>query len=181
MRTLILLTVLPSLLCAETALSRTLPRFTEEREAAARHFVSKNLPDLLPLLDELKKTSGPQYQREISGIFRATELLAELQGDPVRYNLELRIWKAEQLAATQVARLATNSAPEPRKTEAALKDLAKELVELELAVLELKATRLESELSSAKEALARGRDHLDRDIRGRYESLLEQTRKREKQ
>jgi hypothetical protein len=180
MRAFLLIALVPVLAAGEATPPRTLPRFTEEREVAARHFVGKNLPDLLPLLDELKKASLPTYQREIRGIFQATELLAELQGDPVRYNLELRIWKAEQLAATQVARLATGSAPEPQKAEAALKDLAKELVELDLAILELKADRLERELSTAKEALTRGRDQMDRDVRGRYESLLEQARKREK-
>jgi hypothetical protein len=180
MRILLLLAVLPALVQAEVTPTRQLPRFTEEREVAARHFVGKNLPELLPLLDELKKASPVQYQREIRGIFQATELLAELQGDPARYNLELRIWKAEQLAATQVARLATGTAPEPRKTEAALKDLARELVELDLAILELKADRLERELSTVKETLNRSRDQLDRDVRGRFESLLEQARKREK-
>ena len=33
-----------------------LPKFTEEREAAALHFVRKHCADLIPLLDELKKT-----------------------------------------------------------------------------------------------------------------------------
>ena len=39
--------------CAARA--EPLPRFTEEREAAALHFVRKHCPDLIPLLDDLKK------------------------------------------------------------------------------------------------------------------------------
>ena len=35
-----------------------LPRFTEEREAAALHFVRKHCPELVPLLDEFKKTTA---------------------------------------------------------------------------------------------------------------------------
>jgi hypothetical protein len=36
-----------------------LPRFTEEREAAALFFVKKHVPELLPLLEELKKINTP--------------------------------------------------------------------------------------------------------------------------
>src|SRR2546429_247786 len=41
-----------------------LPRFTEEREAAALHFVKKHLPELLPLLTDLKKTNLSRYHQE---------------------------------------------------------------------------------------------------------------------
>src|SRR6516164_74906 len=42
--------------------ARTLPRFTEEREAAALCFVKKHLPELAPLLEQLKKNNNVQYQ-----------------------------------------------------------------------------------------------------------------------
>ncbi|HEY1861909.1 MAG TPA: hypothetical protein VGG61_16225, partial [Gemmataceae bacterium] len=38
--------------------ARALPRFTEEREAAALCFVKKQLPDLVPLLEQLKKNNA---------------------------------------------------------------------------------------------------------------------------
>ncbi len=181
MRFLSLILVLaPLASLADSPAARPLPRFTEEREAAARHFVGKHLPELLPLLDDLKKAALVQYEREIRGIFQATELLAELQGDPARYNLELRIWKAEQLAAAQVARLATGAASPPISAQNRLKTLARELVELDLAVLQLKAERLERELSLTRDALARSRDQVDRDVRLRYENLLELSHRHEK-
>jgi len=181
MRTLtLLLAVVPALLAADAPAARPLPRFTEEREAAARHFVGKHLPEVLPLLDDLKKSAADQYQREVRRIFQATELLAELQGDTARYDLELRIWKAEQLAATQVARLATGPAAETPKVQATLKTLARELVELDVALLQLKTDRLERELASTRDALSRGREEMDRDARKRYEELLRLALKGEK-
>src|SRR5438270_1337083 len=85
----------------------TLPRFTEEREAAALFFVKKHLPELLPLLEGLQKNSRPQYEHEIRVIFHETELLADLRDDTQRYDLELKIWKAENKAHVLVARLST--------------------------------------------------------------------------
>src|SRR6516162_4361952 len=65
--------------------SKPLPRFTEEREAAALFFVKKNLPELLPLLEQLKKNGMQQYRTEIREIFQATEWLADLQADSRRH------------------------------------------------------------------------------------------------
>ena len=40
------------------------PRFTEEREAAALFFVRKHCPELLPLLEELRRSNRPAYERQ---------------------------------------------------------------------------------------------------------------------
>ena len=84
-----------------------LPRFTEEREAAALHFVRKHCPELVPLLDELKKNNRASYEQQLRETFQVTELFADLQDDTKRYDLELKIWKAENKALVLVARLAT--------------------------------------------------------------------------
>src|SRR5262249_9036961 len=84
-----------------------LPRFSEEHEAAALHFVKKHLPELLPVLKELKKSSPQQYQLEVRELFNDSEMLAELKDDPPRYELELKIWKAENKAHLLVAKLST--------------------------------------------------------------------------
>ena len=68
-----------------------LPRFTEEREAAAQFFVRKHLPELQPLLEELKKSNALRYELAIREIFQTTEYLAELKDDPRRHDLELKI------------------------------------------------------------------------------------------
>jgi hypothetical protein len=160
------------------AAGAALPRFTEEREAAALFFVKKHAPDLLPLLDKLKKDDVKQYQQEIREVFHVTELLAELQDEPRRYELELKIWKTESKAAALVAKLSIPSADERKKAEAALLDLARELVELDVQVLEYKADQLDKELGATKDELSRVRDQMDKQVKSRYERLVEQAAKR---
>jgi hypothetical protein len=155
-----------------------LPRFTEAREAAALFFLKKHVPEMLPVLDRLKQADLPRYQQEIREVFQVTELLADLQDEPRRHDLELRIWKAESRAAALAAGLAGAADAERRKTEAALRDLARELVELDVQVLELKAAQLDKELGETRDELARARDSRDRQVKERYEQLLARARRR---
>jgi hypothetical protein len=157
-----------------------LPRFTEEREAAALFFVKKHLPELLPLLEQLKKTSAAQYEREVREIFQVTELLADLRDDPQRYELELKIWVTENKANALVAKLSTPSEEERQKIEGQLQELAKQLVALDVEVLELKADQLDKELGEVKDELAKIRENRDKQIKERYEDLLHKVRKRKK-
>jgi hypothetical protein len=158
----------------------SLPRFTEEREAAARFFIKKHVPEILPLLDELKKNNPASYQQEIREVFQVTEMLADLQDDPRRHDLELRIWTAESKAHALIAKLATPNEDERKKVEASLHELARELVELDIQVLELKADRLDKELAEVNHELSRARDQMDRDVKTRYKGLLNQAKKRKK-
>jgi hypothetical protein len=157
-----------------------LPRFTEEREAAARFFIKKHVPEILPLLDELKKNNPASYQQEIREVFQVTEMLADLQDDPRRHDLELRIWTAESKAHALIAKLATPKEDERKKVEASLQELARELVELDIQVLELKAEQLDKELGGINQELSKARDHMDRDVKKRYEGLLNQAKKRKR-
>ena len=157
---------------AGPAADAPLPRFTEEREAAARFFVKKHLPELLPPLDGLKKNNAEQYRREIREIFHVTELLADID-DEKRHELELKIWKTENRALILVARLSTPKEEERKKVQAAIQELARELVELDVAVLGWKSEQLEKELGEARDELAKMRDGLDRHAKERYRILLE--------
>src|SRR5262245_16833202 len=155
-----------------------LPRFTEEREVAALHFVRKHCPELVPLLDDLKKTSRPAYELQIRETFQVTELLADLQDDPKRHELELKIWKAENQALVLVAKLSTPKEEDRKKVEEQLQALAKELVDLEVQSLEHRVELLQGELASAKEELTKCRDNFDRTAKDRFEALLEKARKK---
>ena len=180
---LVLSAVLAALLAAPAAArprERDLPRFTEEREAAALFFIKKHVPEVLPLLEQLRKTNPERYQLEIREVFRVTEMLADLKDDPRRHDLELRIWKAESKSAALVARLATPAEEERRKAEAGLMELARELVDLDVQVLELRAEQLDKELGEVKEELARARDGTDKQVRARYEALLDQAKRQKK-
>lgn len=154
-----------------------LPRFTEEREAAALFFVGKQLPALVPLLEELKKNQRPRYEQEISRIFQATEMLADLRDDPKRYDLELKIWKTENKAHLLIAQMNVQSDAERQQLEVQLRDLARELVNLEIQVLELRATQLKEELDKVNEKLAKSQKAADELARERFKSFLEKVRK----
>ncbi|MBI1916767.1 MAG: hypothetical protein HYS12_18835 [Planctomycetes bacterium] len=157
-----------------------LPRFTEEREAAARFFVKKHVPELLPLLDELKKNNATKYQQEIREIFQVTEMLADLQDDEKRHDLELKIWKSENKAFVLIARLATPDEEERKKVQGQLRDLARELVDLDIQVLELKAEQLDKELGEVKDGLTRAREQVEQNVKTRYEGLLDKAKKPKK-
>jgi hypothetical protein len=167
------------LLCTAPApAADPLPRFTEEREAAALHFVRKHCPELVPMLDELKRSNRTAYEQQVRETFQVTELLADLQDDPKRHGLELKIWKAENKALVLVAKLATPKEEERKAVEQDLQTVAKELVELEVQSLEHRTTVLEQELSTAKDELSKARDNFDRTVKERYEGLLEKARKK---
>jgi len=177
---LVLLCVLaPAFVFTRTvSAAEPLPRFTEEREAAALHFVRKHCPNLLPLLEDLKRTNRPAYERQIRETFHVTELLADLQDDPKRYDLELKIWKAENQALVLVAKLATPKDEDRKAVEEQLLAVAKELVELDQQSLEHRVELLQSELNTAKEELAKFRDNFDRTVKDRFEALLEKAKKK---
>jgi hypothetical protein len=157
-----------------------LPRYTEEREAAALHFVKKHLPELLPVLVRLKKSSPDRYQREVRGIFYDTELLADLGDDPPRYRLELRIWKTENRARLLIAKLNTPNEAQRKKLQTQIRALAKELVNLDLKVLARKADQLDKELEEVKEEMSRISDNKEKIARDRYKGLLDKVKRPKK-
>ena len=169
----VVMATLPAVSAAEP-----LPKFTEEREAAALHFVRKHCPELVPLLDDLKKSNRQAYELQIRETFQVTELLADLQDDAKRYELELKVWKAENKAFVLVARLSTPKEEDRKALEEQLQVLVKELVELEAQSLEHRVELLQNELTGAKEELAKFREHFDRTVKDRFEALLEKVRKK---
>jgi hypothetical protein len=162
---------------AAAAPKLSLPRFTEEREAASLFFVKKHLPELLPLLGELKKNNLTRYHQEISEVFQVTEMLADLQDEPKRHDLELKIWKAENRAHLLVARLRAPPEEERKKLQEQLRDLARELVDLDIRMMEAQAEELDRELGEVRNELARTREQVEQKVKDRYESLLDKSRK----
>jgi hypothetical protein len=167
-----------ALLAACQVRADPLPKFTEEREAAALHFVRKHCPELVPLLDDLKKANRGAYELQIRETFQVTELLADLQDDPKRYELELKVWKAENKAFVLVAKLAALKEEDRKPVEEQLLALAKELVELDVQTVEHRVEVLRVELNAAKDELAKLRDNFDRHVKERFDALLEKARKK---
>jgi signal recognition particle GTPase len=155
-----------------------LPRFTEEREAAALFFVNRHLPEILPLLMELKKKRRPQYEHQIREAFAVSEMLADLKDhDPKRYDLELEIWKTEHRAGALAAKLCTCAEAERSKLEASLRELVRQLIELDVKVLDARAEQLGKELAQVKKEQTRLREEMDKEVRDRFNELLKQGRK----
>lgn len=163
---------------SQAVLGDPLPKFTEEREAAALHFVRKHCPELIPLLDDLKKNNRMAYESQIRETFQVTELLADLQDDQKRYDLELKVWKAENKALVLVAKLSSPKDEERKAIEEQLHTLAKELVELEVQSLEHRVELLNTELTGAKDELNKYRDNFDRTVKERFDSLVDKSRKK---
>jgi hypothetical protein len=157
-----------------------LPRFTEEREAAALCFLRKNATDLLPLVERLKKENPTRYQHEIRSVFQVAEMLADLEDDPQRRELELEIWKIESKAHALAARMHQMPEADRRKAEADLQRIARQLVDLDTRVLEVKAEQAEKELTEIRDELTKARDQVPARAKARYDNLLEQGRKRRK-
>jgi len=164
----------------ENAAVGKLPRFTETREAAAIHFVKKHLAEMLPVLDQLKKSNQPQYEREIRFIFEITEILADLEDDAPRHNLELRIWIAENRAQLLLARLGA-AGDEKRKTiHLQLQELANQLVDLDANYLELKAEQLDRDLAQVRDQISRIRERREQFVKERYHELLQRIPKQKR-
>ena len=118
-----------------------LPRYTEEHEAAALHFVKKNLPELLPVLAELK------------------------------------IWKTENKAHLLIAKLSTPNEAERKKLQEHIQELARELVELDYKILEVRAEQLDRELGEVKDEMARITNDKDKITKERYQELLDKAKR----
>ena len=162
-----------------TAAEPHLPAFTEEREAAALTFVRRHYPDLLPLLERVRRADWKRYQQEICEIFQFCEALTELRiRDERRYQLELERWKTESRALVLVARLSTSNSAEKPSLQSDLRDAAKRLVELDLELLRLRIEELERELAEARDEMGRAEEKRDLRIQERYQFLFDLARRR---
>jgi hypothetical protein len=157
-----------------------LPRFTEEREAAALCFLRKNASELLVLLDRLKTENPNRYQQEIRAVFQVAEMLADLADNPQRHDLELQIWKLESRAHALASRMVNQPEDDRRQTEAELQKMARQLVDLDTRVLELKTDQAEKELGELREELSKARQQAPARVKARLDSLIDQGRKRRK-
>ncbi|MBL8797426.1 MAG: hypothetical protein JNM56_26220, partial [Planctomycetia bacterium] len=153
------------------------PRFTEERAAALQFFVRKHLPELVPVLDELKKGNPKRYEQEVGTLFQATEFLAALRDDPRRHDLELKIWQTEQRANLVLAKIALASAADRKALDAQLQDVTKTLVELDAQVLKLRVEQLTKELDEVNAQVAQNQQNAEQLAQERFQALLARVKK----
>lgn len=164
---------------ARVGVTNSLPVFSEEREAAALHFVKKHAADLLPILEKLKASDAKKYQNEIRELFQVSELLADLRDqDEKRYALELDVWKTETLALITVAKMANVGEEELAKLKEQLLEHTKRLVDLDMQIMKQRVDDLEKELGEARDELAKGEERREAVTKERYDRLIEQAKRR---
>ncbi|MCI0492439.1 MAG: hypothetical protein L0Z07_05850 [Planctomycetes bacterium] len=155
-------------------LTKAAPRsitFTPEREAAALTFVRANLPELLPVLEDLKIRQSAEYQRAICDFFWTSETLATIrQQDPKRYNLALQMWRLE----TQTHLLTSQLVRQPADAErlrAELEQTVQQLVDVQIETSAYDVERLESQVRRAQGRHQRLADRRDELVRERLDAL----------
>ncbi|GBD35052.1 hypothetical protein HRbin36_00156 [bacterium HR36] len=157
----------------------SLPVFTEEREAAALTFVRRHYPDLMPLLERVRRSDLKRYQQEICEIFQLSEALTDLRlHDERRYQLELERWKTESRALVLVARLSASPAADKPGLQSDLREAAKRLVELDMDLLRLRIEELERELAEARDEMSRAEEKRDLRVQERYHFLFDLAKRR---
>ena len=124
---------------------------TPEREAAVLTFIQRNHAELADLLAHLKENQPEAYEQAVRELFRTTERLAQIQErDPLQYELELAVWKAQSRVQLVSARMKM----------AVTEDLKKELREALAVQSDARLALLKHQRQQASERLTK----LDADI-----------------
>lgn len=96
---------------------------------------------------------------------------------PTLEDLQLQAARAEVRAARLYGQLAGAGAPERSAIEAQIQDIARELVELDVAMLKLNSAELSKDLADVNAALAKSQENGPALAKQRYEALLEKIKK----
>jgi hypothetical protein len=156
-----------------------MPAFSEEREAAALHFIKKHGAELLPILERLKIADAKKYQTEICEIFQVSEWLTDMRAeDEKRYALELDVWKTETRSLILVAKLAGLKEEERDAHKAEISEVAAKLVDLDMQIMRLRIEQLEKELGEARDGMARMDEQRESLVKDRASRLIEEAKKR---
>lgn len=142
------------------------PAVTPGQEAAALEFAQVHHPELAELLDRLKSSDRPSYEKAVRDIAGTSERMARLrESDPERHELVVRNWTLDSRVRLLTARLTMSDDPELR-TE--LKALLRERQDGRLALLRLDRQRTAAKLEKLEaqiEELERDRDAaIERDL-----------------
>jgi hypothetical protein len=157
----------------------TPPAFSEEREAAALHFVKKHAAELLPVLEKLKTSDPKKYQAEVCELFQTCEWLTDMRHeDEKRYNLELDVWRTETRSLLLVARLAGLKEDERDKHKAEVEECARKLIDLEMLIMKHRIETLEKELGEARDEFTKAEEQKENLVKDRFSKLVEEAKRR---
>jgi len=137
--------------------------------AAAVAFAVAHHPELVPLLDRLRKEAPAEFAAAVADLDRTRERLAKLRDrHPERHEAALAEWKLTSRIRLSLARLATNPSAE---SEQELRQLVRQRAEARLAPLRAEQERITARLEKITAQL----EAFDRDpeaaVAAEYEAL----------
>ncbi len=140
-----------------------------EHEAAARAFAKQHHPELLILLDALKKREPRRYAAAIRELYQTSESLNRLrERDRERYEAELRLWKATSRVRLLAARLTMGQSDD---LEQELRRAIAEQIEARIALQRLTRDRLRRRLAALERAIAQAEANKTKEIERRLARL----------
>ena len=124
----------------------------DEQAATALAFAAEHHPELVPLLERLRREAAPEFAAAIADIEKTRKRLA-LQGDqqPGKQAAALAEWKLSSRIRLALARLATNPSAE---AEAELRELVATRARQRMAAARAERERVASRLEKLTEQLA---------------------------
>jgi hypothetical protein len=125
---------------------KTAAQVAAERETAALAFARQHHPELLTLIDKLRKENRREYNMAIRDLSQASDRLTRLKKQsPAQYDVALAAWKLDSRAHLLAARMTMT--PDPAM-EAELKQVLRERVDLRLKEYKFERDRIQQRLAT---------------------------------
>ncbi len=146
-------------------------------ERAAIDLVTNQLPELAPVIQQLRKSHPDQYNNAIRDLARSARRLeaAKNRGEEI-YEIEAALLKAQTHARLLTAKLKVRDRDSDRKelraAVEAMVAIELELVQHEIRVTKQKIEKAKQQLSGAEERLAEKQNHLDEHLEKTYLNFL---------
>jgi hypothetical protein len=123
---------------------KTPAQLAAEREAAALAFAREHHPELLTLIEKLRKENRREYNLAIRDLSQASDRLTRIKKQsPAQYEVALAAWKLDSRAHLLAARLTMS--PDPA-LEAELKQVLRDRVDLRLQEYQFERDRIQTRL-----------------------------------
>lgn len=148
-----------------------------ENEKLAQNLVEEHLPDLMPLLKQLKSDKSKQYEKAIWDLSRsARKLSLTRKRDAGLFNIELELLKAETDANLIAARLKVRDKPEDRdnlrEAVTRLRSAQESKFRYEIKVYEQRLARDRALLETAEKRLSEFMENPDHSASADYVAML---------
>ena len=138
---------------ARTDVSVRKAALTEDQQASAMAFALENHPELVPLIESLKKSRQQDYNRALRDLHLAETRFGRLKSrlSAERYEQQLEVWKLDSRIRLQLAKWSVSKddklEADIRKSLAKRQQIQRQQYEQELQKLTERQSRLESLLN----------------------------------